>query len=126
MKNLKKHYRIKALPEFVYKALTNPISIEMWSGSEAVMEEKAGTEFSLWDGDITGLNLEFTENQKIVQQWYFEGQEEKSLVTITLTPEGRETRVEVLHINIPDEAFENIVDGWDNYYFKPLKKLVEE
>lgn len=126
MKNLKKHYRIKALPEHVYKALTNPISIEMWSGSEAVMETKAGTEFSLWDGDITGLNIEFIENQKIVQQWYFEGQEEKSMVTITIAPEGKDTRVEVLHINIPDEAFDNIVDGWDNYYFKPLKLLVEE
>ena len=69
MKNLKKHYRIKAIPEHVYKALTNPLTIEMWSGSEAVMDAQAGTEFSLWDGDITGLNIEFVENQKIVQQF---------------------------------------------------------
>jgi hypothetical protein len=40
--------------------------------------------------------------------------------------EGSSTDVELLHINIPDEAFDNIVDGWDKYYFKPLKELVEE
>jgi activator of HSP90 ATPase len=131
MKNIKKHYHIKASAEDIYTALTTPLSIEIWSGAEAVMEPVAGTEFSLWDGDITGLNLEFEPGKKIVQEWYFEDEEDispdhKSLVTIKLHPDGNATDVELLHINIPDEAFDNIVEGWDRYYFGPLKQLVEE
>lgn len=131
MKNIKKHYHIKASAEDIFTALTNPLTIEIWSGATAVMEPVAGTEFSLWDGDITGINLEFEVGKKIVQEWYFEDEggitsEDKSLVTIKLHNEGSSTDVELLHINIPDEAFDNIVEGWDKYYFKPLKELVEE
>ena len=131
MKNIKKHYHIKASAEDIFTALTNPLTIEIWSGATAVMEPVAGTEFSLWDGDITGINIEFEVGKKIVQEWYFENEEgiqseDKSLVTIKLHNEGSSTDVELLHINIPDEAFDNIVEGWDKYYFKPLKELVEE
>jgi len=126
MKTYRKYFNLAAPPEEVYQALTHPVTLELWTGEPAVMTAEPGTEFSLWDGSIQGVNIRFEPGRQIVQQWYFEGQEEKSLVTITLTPEGKDTRVEVLHINIPDEAFENIVDGWDHYYFKPLKQLVEE
>lgn len=131
MKNIKKHYHIKASAEDIYTALTNPLTIEIWSGASAEMKAVAGTEFSLWDGDITGMNLEFEPGKKIVQEWYFEEEEDKSddqksIVTIKLHSGGSYTDVELLHTNIPEEAFDNIVEGWDNYYFKPFKELVEE
>jgi activator of HSP90 ATPase len=59
MKELRKYYRIKGTPEEIYAALINPFSITLWTGGEAKMEEKPGTEFSLFDGDIEGKNLEF-------------------------------------------------------------------
>lgn len=131
MKNIKKHYHIKAAAEDIFTALTNPLTIEIWSGATAVMEPVAGTEFSLWNGDITGINLEIEPGRKIVQEWFFEDEEgipptHKSIVTINLFGGGKSTDVELLHTNIPDEAFDNIVEGWDLYYFKPLKLLVEE
>lgn len=131
MKNIKKHYHIKASAEDIFTALTNPLTIEIWTGATAVMEPVAGTEFSLWDGEISGINIEFEPGKKIVQEWFFEDEdgipnENKSIVTIKLHGEGNNTDVELLHINIPDDAFDNIVDGWDRYYFKPLKELVEE
>jgi activator of HSP90 ATPase len=131
MKNIKKHYHIKATADDIFTALTNPLTIEIWSGASAVMQAVEGTEFSLWDGDITGINIEFEPGKKIVQEWYFENEEgvspeEKSIVTIKLHNEGNSTDVELLHLNIPDEAFDNIAEGWDRYYFKPLKELVEE
>ena len=126
MKNIKKSYFIKASVEDVFTALTNSLTIEMWTGSSAVMQPVEGTEFSLWDGEITGLNLEIENNKRLKQQWYFEGEKGQSIVTITLSSEGKDTRAELLHIDIPDEAFENILDGWDRYYFKPLKMLLEE
>jgi uncharacterized protein YndB with AHSA1/START domain len=126
MKNIKKNYLIKTDVESVFTALTNPLTIEMWTGAPAVMDGLAGSEFSLWDGEITGVNLEIEENRMIKQRWYFEGEEGQSIVTLTLNQEGKDTRVELLHIDIPDEAFANILDGWDRYYFKPLKQLLED
>lgn len=123
MKSLKRYYTLKAVPGDVYNALTNKTMLEIWTGEEAQMEPLPNTEFSLWDGSITGLNLEFETNRKIVQQWYFEGQEEASVVTLILHPDKKGTSVELQHTNIPDEAFQNISEGWDDDYFGALKEL---
>lgn len=123
MKDLKRYYTLKASPYDIYNALTNPNMLEIWTGEEAVMEPVPQTEFSLWGGSIAGLNLEFEENKKIVQQWYFEGQLEPSVVTLLLHPDRKGTNIELRHTNIPDEAFENISDGWDEDYFGALNEL---
>jgi len=123
MKQLKKYYEIPAQPSDIYNALTNKTMIEIWTGEPAEMDPVAGSGFSLWDGSITGLNLEFELDKKIVQQWFFEGEEEKSVVTIKLHPHKKGTSIELSHTNIPDEAFRNISEGWDEDYFGALREL---
>ncbi|MBC7890252.1 MAG: SRPBCC domain-containing protein [Ferruginibacter sp.] len=117
MKDFKKYYIIPALPQEVYLALTLPATIQLWTGEEAEMSTERGSEFSLWEGSIVGKNLAFEEGKKIVQQWYFGDQEEESIVTIKLHLHKQGTSVELQHINIPDEAYEEIVEGWNDNYF---------
>lgn len=127
MKDFKKYYYLNAPPEDVYKALTFAPTIKLWTGDEAEMTDESGTEFSLWDGSIVGKNIEFEEGKKIVQHWYFEGEEsEDSIVTIKLHADKEGTSAEVRHTNIPDAAFEDIVDGWNQYYFGSLQDFYEE
>lgn len=120
MKDYKKHFIVPAPPEDVYRALTNPATIQLWSGEPAEMSTEAGSEFSLWEGSIAGRNLEFVEDKKIVQQWYFGEQEEDSIVTIILHPDKKGTSAELKHTNIPDEAYADIVEGWQDAYFGAL------
>ncbi|HEY0654314.1 MAG TPA: SRPBCC family protein [Chryseosolibacter sp.] len=120
MKDFKKYYTIPAPPEDVYLALTNANTIHLWSGEEAVMSPEPGSEFSLWEGSIVGKNLEFEEGKKIVQQWYFGEQEQPSIVTIKLHTHNDGTSAELRHTNIPDEDFEDIVEGWNEMYFGSL------
>src|SRR6187402_3455121 len=126
MKDFKKYYIIPAPPEDVYLALTNPYTIQLWSGEKAEMSTEAGSEFSLWDESIVGKNLEFETNKKIVQQWYFGDQEEESIVTIKLHPDSKGTSIELKHINIPDQDYAEIVDGWNTIYFGSLQEFYEE
>ncbi|MFP4024251.1 MAG: SRPBCC domain-containing protein [Thiohalospira sp.] len=126
MKDYKKYYIIPATPEEVFIALTNPFTIELWSGYKAIMDDKEGTEFSLWEGDITGKNLEIIKDQKIVQEWYFGEQEEKSVVTIKIFENKKGVQVELVHTNIPDEIYDNIAEGWNEYYFGALQEFFEE
>jgi activator of HSP90 ATPase len=97
--------------------------LEIWTGETVEMEPVAGSMFSLWDGSISGINIEFEEGKKIVQQWFFEGQETESIVMIKLHQHQKGTSVELVHTNIPDEAFENIAEGWDEDYFGSLSEL---
>jgi activator of HSP90 ATPase len=126
MKDYKKYFIISAPPEDVYLALTNPLTIHLWSGEEAVMSEEPGSEFSFWEGSIVGKNLEFEQNKKIVQEWYFGEQSEKSIVTIKLHPDTKGTSVELRHTNIPDEDYNDIVDGWNDAFFGSLQDFYDE
>lgn len=126
MKTFKKYFKLAAAPEDVYNALTNKNMIEIWTGEDAVMETVAGTDFSLWDGSITGVNLEFVKDSKIVQEWFFGEEDEKSIVTIKLHRDKSGTAMEVVHTNIPDEAYDNIVEGWQEDYFDALNQLFEQ
>jgi activator of HSP90 ATPase len=125
VKDYKKYYTINATPDEVYAAITNPLTIELWTGEPAEMSTVPDTEFNLWDGSIVGKNLEFEEGKKVVQQWYFDGQDEPSIVTIKLHHDKGATSVELRHNNIPDEAYDDIVEGWNDAYFGSIAEFYE-
>ena len=126
MKDFKKYYQLPATPEEIYIALTNPFTIELWTGEAAEMSTEPGSEFSMWEGSIVGKNLEFEENKKIVQQWYFDGQPGASIVTIKLHADKSATSVELKHTNIPDKEYAEFAEGWDNSYFGALAEFFQD
>ena len=117
MKDFKKYFIVPATPEEVYLALTLEATLRLWTGEEAEMSTVPGSEFSLWEGSITGKNISFEEGKKIVQEWYFGEQEPASIVTIKLHQHKQGTSAEVTHTNIPDEAYDDMVTGWNENYF---------
>lgn len=123
MKDLKRYYTLHAAPKDVFNALTNKKMLEIWTGEPVEMGLEPGSVFSLWGGSISGINLEIEENKKIVQQWFFDEEDEKSIVTIKIHPHKKGASVELKHTNIPDEAYGNISVGWDEDYFGALSEL---
>jgi activator of HSP90 ATPase len=126
MKDFKKYYIIPAPPEDVYLALTNPLTIQLWTGEPAEMSTEPGSEFSLWDGSIVGKNISFEENKMIMQQWYFGEQDKDSIVTMKLHTHEAGTSVELKHTNIPDSDYHDIVEGWNTIYFGSLIEFYKE
>ena len=118
MKTITHTYKIKATPDKVFNALTNPQVIEQWSGAPAKMDSNSNSEFSLFGGQITGTNLEVVSNQKLVQTW-----PGNTKVTLSLTANGAETVVDLLHENIPDSEVAKFDQGWQEHYLGPLQKM---
>jgi len=125
MKDFKKYYLIAAPPDQVYLALTNEATFQLWSGDQADIQAVPGAEFSLWDGSIVGKFIELEPPGKIVQQWYFGDQPEESIVTIKLHPHAQGTSAELRHTNIPDADYEDIIDGWNETWFRSLQEFYE-
>ena len=126
MKNFKKYYIVPASPEEIYRALTTEITIRLWTGDLAEIEASENGEFSMWAGAISGKFIKLEPFSKIIQQWYFGEQTEPSLVTIKLHQDKRGTSFEVQHSNIPDDAFDDIVEGWDDTYMASLIDFYRE
>ncbi len=123
MKTFKKHYIINAAPEEVFSAITNPFTIELWSGFPAQMEAKEETEFSIFEGDISGRNIRVIENQLLEQEWYFGDSPEQSIVTISIKEHQLGTKIDLVHTNIPDDEYDDFVEGWNDYYWGAIKEF---
>lgn len=126
MKSYKKYLPLPAPPDEVYLALTKAQSIQLWTGAEVEFTEEAGTEFSYWEGDIVGKNLEFEPNKKIVQQWYFGDDGEPSIVTIKIHADKKGTSLEFVQTNIPDEDYDDFTAGIEEYFLGGLADFFEE
>ncbi|TRX64262.1 SRPBCC domain-containing protein [Carboxylicivirga sp. M1479] len=125
-KDFKSRVKVKAELEDAFAAFINPFTIELWSGYPAVMSDEPNSEFSLWEGDIVGKILEVEDQKKIVQEWYFGEQTDASIVTLKFFEQGgSKVQIDLEHTNIPEEAFDDIVEGWNDYYLGAIKTFLE-
>lgn len=124
MKTIKQNYEMNASPDEVFKALTDPKIIKVWSGMPAKMDAKEGTKFSLWGGDMFGTNKEVVKNKKLVQEWCTKTFKSKTIFTIK--PKGTKTIVGLVHEGVPDKSYKNYADGWEQYYLGAMRKMFSE
>ncbi len=125
MATVRQTYNINAPAADVWQALVDPQVIEAWGGGPAVMDDKAGTEFSLWGGSIHGKNTNVVKEKKLVQDWYSEDWPEPSIAMFELFTDGAGTRLEFNQENIPDEEAKEIEDGWRDFYLGSIKDYLE-
>ena len=112
------------LPEVIFTSFLDSKAHTEMTGAEANVSDREGDEFTAWDGYISGRNVELEQGRKIIQFWrtteFDEGQAD-SLIEIQLEPtEDGQTVLRLLHKNLP-ESDDQYINGWQDYYFKPME-----
>ena len=93
------------------------------TGSLAKVNGKVGGKFSAWDGYIFGTTLELTTDQHIVQAWRtseFPDEAPDSHLEIDLKEVKGGTKITLTHTKIP-EGQDSYRQGWEDFYFKPMR-----
>ncbi|KAA3659679.1 MAG: ATPase [Calditrichaeota bacterium] len=126
MNKIRQDFHIRASKETVFRALTDPILIEQWSESRAIMDSKIGTRFSLFNGYIIGQNIEIGLNEKIVQNWRARNWRQDSTVSMHLVKTAGGTKVELKQDGIPDAEYVSIQQGWNKFYLGKLQRYFGE
>lgn len=125
MKQIEQTYTINAPVEDVWQALTNAEVAEKWGAGPAKIDAREGGEYSFWSGDIHGTFTKLVPNELIEQDWYgHDNPAWKYTVIFTFEGDEKVTNVHMVYSgNILDEQ-KDITD-WREYYFDPIKKLLE-
>jgi uncharacterized protein YndB with AHSA1/START domain len=124
---IRKEYTIGAPQDAVWSALTDPSVIDHWGGGPSTIEPVPGAEFSMWGGDIHGTVTAADPGHSMTQEWYSGDWRAPSIAQITLSDgPGGGTRVELDHMGVPENEAAEIATGWDDYYFGPLTRMLEE
>lgn len=115
---------LPASAEEIYNAWLSSAGHSQMTGSQAEVQGGSGGAFTAWDGYIWGRTLELEANRVIVQAWrtseFPEGSPD-SRVEILLEEDLNGTKITLTHTNIPDGQGENYKQGWDDFYFTPMR-----
>ena len=110
----------------IYQAFLSTQGHTLMTGSPAKVDGKVNGEFTAWDGYIWGTFLELEENKKIVQAWHtaeFPEDAADSHVEILLEEANGKTKLTLIHTHIPKGQAEGYQQGWEDFYFKPMREF---
>jgi activator of HSP90 ATPase len=118
----------KSSPQEVYEMLMNSRKHSKFTGAKANISRKVGGKFSAYGKYIQGINLELVPARRIVQAWrgsdWPKGQ--YSIATFSLKRIKGGTHLIFTQIGVPGREYKGINEGWRDFYWKPLKEMLEK
>ncbi len=127
-KTIKQTIVFKLPPSEIYGLLMDSEKHSAITGSEAEISKEMGGKIWAYDGYITGENIELVPNKKIVQKWrasdWPKGHFSKATFKLDKTKKG--TKLTFTQSSVPENFYEDIAQGWYEFYWDPIKEIQEE
>jgi activator of HSP90 ATPase len=96
-----------------------------FTGSPAKISAKVGGKFTAWEGYISGTTTQMVKDKKIVQKWRtteFPDNSPDSLLVVEFEKAKDGTKLTLTHQQIPEGQAQQYKQGWEDYYFKPMRE----
>jgi activator of HSP90 ATPase len=123
-RSIRQTVTLNASPEDVYEMFIDAEKLGSLTGSTVKMSKKVSGKFEVFDGYCHGYNIELDEGKKIVQAWHFDEQgwpeDHFSICTFQFEATGKRTRISFSQSSVPEHKYEELKEGWKQYYWKPL------
>ena len=120
-------FTLSAKPQKVMQLLTDTKLIRKWSGGEAVLENKVGGQFEMFDGWLKGTVLKTGENE-LAYTWKVNEWPEDikpTEVHYLLKADEAGTKVIVYQAGFPSEdEMKSHKTGWTDYFFDPMEDFI--
>ena len=118
---------LPAPAEALYATYLDPAGHGEIAGGPVTIEAKPGAAFKAFDGAISGVVLALAAPVLIVQSWrstHFEPSDPDSTLILTFTPQGAEGRIDLVHLDVPEQDYRGVIDGWEKFYWTPWRQLL--
>ncbi len=97
--------------------------------AKAMVSRKVGGKFSAFDGVISGKMLAVVSNRLIVQSWrakHWKKTDLDSTLVLKFSKTKDGTRIDLVHVNVPEHDHQGVKNGWVKYYWKPWRAYLEQ
>ena len=129
-KTIRQTVTFKASPHEMFEALMDSKKHSKFTGGKATVSRKVSGEFSIFGGGLYGKNLELKKDKKIVQAWackmkgWPKNHFSTAIFTLAKTKSG--TKLVFVQTGVPSGCYVEIKQGWFDYYWKPMKEMLEK
>jgi uncharacterized protein YndB with AHSA1/START domain len=125
MGQIKYSFSIKSPIAKVWWAFTTAEGAEQWGAGPAKFDADEGGEFSYWNGDIHGTNTKIISQKLLEQDWYgHDHPSEKYKTSFTFEEQGGVALIHFIYSGRTVDEKKDMSD-WRDYYFDPIKQLLE-
>ncbi len=120
---------LPATADRLFDMYLDPKAHAAFTGAPVTVEPRAGAPFSAFDGTLSGTMLHVVPKRLIVQAWRsanWPADAIDSVLTLSFWPEGDGARIELVHVNVSDEDFAGVSQGWEKYYWTPWREYLHK
>lgn len=118
---------LPASAESLFDAYLDPAAHAAITGNPVEIAAEPGANFNAFDGMLSGTILQVVRPRLIVQSWrsaHFHAEDRDSTLILSFTPAGNEGRIDLVHLDVPDHDYDDVVTGWQNYYWTPWREYL--
>jgi len=128
MNKITQRITFKAPIHDVFELLMDSKKHSAFSGEKAVISRKVGGKYSAYGNYSSGKNVEIVADKKIVQTWRASDWPSKAISTITFefSKAGKNTKLKFTQEDVPEYQYDDIKQGWIDFYWTPMKKFLEK
>jgi activator of HSP90 ATPase len=115
---------LPALPDKLFDMYLDAEVHAAFTGLPVTLEPHAGGVFHAFDGMLSGTILHIQPKSMIVQTWRSVNwplTAMDSVLALSFWPAEEGGRIELVHINVADEDFAGVSQGWEKYYWTPWR-----
>ena len=123
-KNIVMAASLPAPPDKLFDMYLDAAEHAAMTGLSVTLEAHAGGVFRAFDGMLSGTILHIQPKSLIVQTWRSVNwplTAMDSVLTLSFWPAEEGGRIEIVHINVADEDFAGVSQGWEKYYWTPWR-----
>jgi activator of HSP90 ATPase len=127
-KIIKQSVTLPASADRLFDMYLDPAIHGVITGEPVKISPTAGSEFRAFDGMLSGRTIAVVPKKYIVQLWRgnnWKPEDRDSILVLAFVPDGRNGKIELTHLDVPEYDFDNVNKGWLDSYWKPWKAYLE-
>lgn len=120
----------------IYKTVVLPAPVEKlfamymdsdahgaFTGAPAKISDEPGSPFEAFGGLLTGTMLQVVKHRLVVQSWrsvnFADSDPDATLILLFTPEEDGDGRIDLIHLDVPENDYQGVSGGWDSRYFAP-------
>ena len=114
----------------VYEMLMDEKLHAIITGSDVTLNREVKGTFNVFDGYCSGYNMVLSPGEEIVQAWNFKEENwpanHYSICTFKLKDIAGGCSLDFTQTGVPEQHIESLSEGWEQYYWQPMKSYIED
>ena len=118
---------LPATPDKLFDMYPDAEAHAAFTGFPVTIAARAGAPFRAFNDMLSGTIIHVAPKRLIVQTWRSANWATTaidSVLTLSFWPEKDGARIELVHVNVPEEDFAGVSQGWEKYYWTPWRALL--